>query len=175
MARKEAIGMKKVKLLLVDDEAEFVETLQARLALRDLDARVARDGAEALSAVETEEPDVIVLDLKMPGIDGIEVLRRVKQAYPNVEVIILTGHGSKQDEETARSLGAFQYMQKPVDLDKLVPQISGAWKRRMRKLQSMSMAVAFAEEGEFDTALDVMEDADETEKTDDQKKNDQGT
>ncbi|MHC4128878.1 MAG: response regulator [Planctomycetota bacterium] len=111
----------------------------------------------------------------MPGIDGIEVLRRVKQAYPNVEVIILTGHGSKQDEETARSLGAFQYMQKPVDLDKLVPQISGAWKRRMRKLQSMSMAVAFAEEGEFDTALDVMEDADETEKTDDQKKNDQGT
>ncbi|MHC4208954.1 MAG: response regulator [Planctomycetota bacterium] len=167
--------MKKVKLLLVDDEAEFVETLQARLALRDLDARVARDGAEALSAVETEEPDVIVLDLKMPGIDGIEVLRRVKQAYPNVEVIILTGHGSKQDEETARSLGAFQYMQKPVDLDKLVPQISGAWKRRMRKLQSMSMAVAFAEEGEFDTALDVMEDADETEKTDDQKKNDQGT
>jgi DNA-binding NtrC family response regulator len=167
--------MKKVKLLLVDDEAEFVETLQARLALRDLDARVARDGAEALSAVETEEPDVIVLDLKMPGIDGIEVLRRVKQAYPNVEVIILTGHGSKQDEETARSLGAFQYMQKPVDLDKLVPQISGAWKRRMRKLQSMSMAVAFAEEGEFDTALDVMEDADEADKKDDQKKNDQGT
>jgi DNA-binding NtrC family response regulator len=167
--------MKKVKLLLVDDEAEFVETLQARLALRDLDARVARDGEEALAAVEKEEPDVIVLDIKMPGIDGIEVLRRVKQAYPNVEVIILTGHGSKQDEETARSLGAFQYMQKPVDLDKLVPQISGAFKRRMRQLQSMSMAVAFAEEGDFDTAVDVMEEAEEQEKKQEQEQNDPDT
>jgi DNA-binding response OmpR family regulator len=153
--------MKTVKLLLVDDETEFVETLRARLALRDLEARVARDGQEALSAVETEEPDVIVLDLKMPGIDGIEVLRRVKEAYPNVEVIILTGHGSKRDEEVARSLGAFDYLQKPVDLDKLVPRITGAFKRRMKKLESMSMAVAFAEEGDVESALDAMEEADE--------------
>jgi DNA-binding NtrC family response regulator len=166
--------MKSVKLLLVDDETEFVETLKARLALRDLDARVALDGEEALSAVETEEPDVIVLDLKMPGIDGIEVLRRVKQAYPNVEVIILTGHGSKKDEETARSLGAFNYLQKPVDLDTLVPQIAGAFKRRMKKLESMSMAVAFAEAGEFDTALDVMEEAEEQEKDKDKEKKKQG-
>jgi DNA-binding response OmpR family regulator len=166
--------MKSVKLLLVDDEAEFVETMKARLALRDLDARVARDGEEALAAVETEEPDVIVLDLKMPGIDGIEVLRRVKQAYPNVEVIILTGHGSKKDEETARSLGAFGYLQKPVDLDTLVPQITGAFRRRMKKLESMSMAVAFAEGGDFDSALDVMEEANENEKEQEKKKKNQG-
>ena len=156
--------MKTVKLLLVDDEAEFVDTLKARLALRDLEASIARDGNEAIAAVEKEEPDVIVLDLKMPGIDGIEVLRRIKQAYPHVEVIILTGHGSKKDEDTARGLGAFDYLQKPVDLEMLVPRITGAFRRRMKKLESLSMAVAFAEAGEFDTALDVMEETDEAEK-----------
>ena len=115
--------MKQLKLLLVDDEQEFVETLADRLKMRDLDATIARDGEEALSAVEKEEPDVIVLDVKMPGIDGIEVLRRVKEAYPNVEVIILTGHGSERDEEAARRLGAFDYVKKPADLDTLVTSV----------------------------------------------------
>ena len=91
--------MKKIKLLLVDDEAEFLDTLVDRLDLRDLKTGVAYNGKEALSAVEEEEPDVIVLDVKMPEMDGIEVLRRIKKAYPHVEVIILTGHGSEQDEE----------------------------------------------------------------------------
>ena len=155
--------MKKLKLLLVDDEKEFVETLADRLRMRDLEASIARDGEEALSAVKKEEPDVIVLDVKMPGIDGIEVLRRVKDAYPDVEVIILTGHGSEKDEEAARSLGAFDYVKKPADLDKLVPQIKDAFRQRMRKLERMSMAVAFAEAGDFDTAKEMMEE-DEAEK-----------
>ena len=77
--------MKQLKLLLVDDEQEFVETLADRLKMRDFDASIARNGEQALSAVEKEEPDVIVLDVKMPGMDGIEVLRRVKEAYPHVE------------------------------------------------------------------------------------------
>jgi DNA-binding NtrC family response regulator len=155
--------MKKLRLLLVDDEKEFVQTLADRLKMRDLDAAVAHNGEEALSAVKKEEPDVIVLDVKMPGIDGIEVLRRVKQAYPNVEVIILTGHGSKKDEDAARSLGAFDYVNKPADLDKLVPLIKNAFTQKMRKLEKMSMAVAFAEAGEFETAKELMEE-DETEK-----------
>jgi DNA-binding response OmpR family regulator len=150
--------MKKMRVLLVDDEQEFVETMADRLKMRDLEASVAYDGEEALSAVKEGEPDVIVLDLKMPGIDGIEVLRRVKKAYPKVEVIILTGHGTEKDEEVARSLGAFDYVTKPVDLDNLVPRIKGAFKARMKKLQDMSMAVAFAEAGEFDTAKKIMED-----------------
>ena len=150
--------MKQLKLLLVDDEQEFVETLADRLKMRNLDASIARNGEEALSAVEKEEPDVIVLDVKMPGIDGIEVLRRVKEAYPNVEVIILTGHGSEKDEEAARSLGAFDYVKKPADLDALVPRITNAFKQRMKKLERMSMAVTFAEAGEFDTAKEMMED-----------------
>ena len=153
--------MKKLRLLLVDDEKEFVETLADRLRMRDLEANIAHDGEEALSAVKKEEPDVIVLDVKMPGMDGIEVLRRVKNAYPDVEVIILTGHGSKKDEETARRLGAFDYVRKPADLDTLVPRIKNAFQRRMSKLEKISMAAAFAEAGEFDTAREIMEEEEE--------------
>jgi DNA-binding response OmpR family regulator len=150
--------MGRLRVLLVDDEQEFVETLADRLKMRDLEASTAHDGHEALSAVAKEEPDVIILDLKMPGIHGIEVLKRVKEAYPNVEVIILTGHGSEKDEETARGLGAFDYVRKPADLDALVSRIKNAFQRRMKKLERMSVAAAFAEAGEFDTAREIMEE-----------------
>jgi DNA-binding NtrC family response regulator len=148
--------MKKLKVLLVDDEREFVETLADRLAIRDLDTSKAHDGEEALSAVKKDPPDVIVLDLKMPGLHGIDVLKRLKQAHPDVEVIILTGHGSQKDEEAARGLGAFDYLKKPADLETLVSQIRRAFKRRMQKLERISMAVTFAEAGEFETAKDIM-------------------
>ena len=150
--------MKKIKLLLVDDEAEFLDTLVDRLDLRDLKTDVAYNGKEALSAVEEEEPDVIVLDVKMPEMDGIEVLQRIKKAYPHVEVIILTGHGNEQDEQRARELGAFDYLKKPADLETLMGRIRGAFKQRMNKLEEMSMAVTFAEAGEFDTARQMMEE-----------------
>jgi DNA-binding response OmpR family regulator len=153
--------MKKIKLLLVDDEAEFLDTLVDRLDLRDLKTDVAHNGKEALSAVDEEEPDVIVLDVKMPGMDGIEVLQRVKKAYPHVEVIILTGHGSEQDEERARALGAFDYLRKPADLQTLLGKIRNAFKKRMSKLEQLSMAVTFAEAGEFDTAREMMEEQEE--------------
>jgi len=156
--------MKKIKLLLVDDEAEFLETLVDRLDLRDLETGVAYNGKEALSAVEQEEPDVIVLDVKMPEMDGIEVLKRIKKAYPHVEVVILTGHANEQDEQRARELGAFDYLKKPADLEALLGRIRGAFKRRMSKLQQMSMAVTFAEAGEFDTAREMMEEEEEEEK-----------
>ncbi len=150
--------MKKIKLLLVDDEAEFLDTLVDRLDIRDLKTEVAYNGKEALSAVEEEEPDVIVLDVKMPEMDGIEVLKRIKKAYPNVEVVILTGHANEQDEQRARELGAFDYLKKPVDLEALLGRIRGAFKVRMSKLQQISMAVTFAEAGEFDTAREMMEE-----------------
>lgn len=153
--------MKKIKLLLVDDETEFLDTLVDRLDLRDLSTGVAHNGQEALSAVETEEPDVIVLDVKMPGMDGIEVLQRIKKAYPHVEVIILTGHGSEQDEQRARELGAFDYLRKPADLQTLLGKIRNAFKKRMNKLEQLSMAVTFAEAGEFDTAKELMEEQEE--------------
>ena len=111
--------MKGLKVLLVDDEQEFIEVLSKRLEMRDLDTSVALDGEEALQAVQDEEPDVMLLDLRMPGMDGMEVLRRIKKAYPKVPIVMLTGHGSRKDEEEARRLGAYAYLQKPVELQRL--------------------------------------------------------
>jgi two-component system, OmpR family, response regulator CpxR len=114
------------KILLVDDEREFVQTLSERLILRDMGTAVAYDGQSALEILVDDEPDVLVLDLKMPGIDGMEVLRRVKKIRPEVEVIILTGHGSEADRLTCMGLGAFAYLQKPVDIKELGAKIKEA-------------------------------------------------
>ncbi|MDY0221291.1 MAG: response regulator [Desulfobacterium sp.] len=107
------------KVLLVDDEREFVQTLSERLLLREMSSAVAYDGESALNIVDEDEPDVMILDLKMPGIDGIEVLKKVKSTKPGIEVIILTGHGSEADKKVCMELGAFAYLQKPVDIDLL--------------------------------------------------------
>lgn len=107
------------KVLLVDDEREFVQTLSERLQLRDMGSAVAYDGKSALELVNEDEPEVMILDLKMPGIDGFEVLKRVKKTRPEIEVIILTGHGSDVDRKVCMELGAFAYLQKPVDIDVL--------------------------------------------------------
>ncbi len=107
------------KVLLVDDEREFVQTLSERLSMREVGSHVVYDGESALEMVAEDEPEVMVLDLKMPGIDGIEVLKRVKATRPDVEVIILTGHGSEADRDVCMKLGAFAYLQKPVDIELL--------------------------------------------------------
>lgn len=120
--------MEKIKVMLVDDEEEFVTTLSERIQMRDFNSSVAFTGEQALQIVNDQIPDVMVLDLKMPGIDGMEVLRRVKKAYPQVQVIILTGHGSEIDRKEALSLGAFGYLQKPVQIDELVKHIISAHK-----------------------------------------------
>ena len=117
------------KVLLVDDEREFVQTLSERLQKRNLDSAVVYDGEEALSLLATDEPEVMVLDLRMPGIDGLEVLRRVKKDHPRVEVIILTGHGTDREEKIARALGAFAYLHKPVDLDLLSQVMRDAYRK----------------------------------------------
>ena len=117
------------RVLLVDDEREFVQTLSERLRTRNLPSEVVYDGEQALSALETDPPEVMVLDLKMPGIDGIEVLRRAKRDQPEIEIIILTGHGSDRERETALELGAFAYLQKPVDIDILAQTMKDAYRK----------------------------------------------
>ncbi len=117
------------KVLLVDDEREFVQTLSERLLLRKIGSAVVYNGEEALKVMSEEEPEVIVLDLKMPGIDGVEVLRRIKRDYPAVEVIILTGHGSERDRETCLQLGAYAYLEKPVDIDQLSEAMRQAYEK----------------------------------------------
>ncbi len=114
------------KLLLVDDEREFVHTLSERLMMREMNSAVAYDGESALDILREDEPEVMLLDLKMPGIDGIEVLRKVKETRPEVEVVILTGHGSEDDRKTCMDLGAFAYLQKPVDINQLTETLRAA-------------------------------------------------
>jgi DNA-binding NtrC family response regulator len=116
----------------VDDEEDFVRTMAERMEMREVGSEVALSGQQALQMLEQEIPDVMVLDLRMPGIDGMEVLRRVKKTYPQLEVIIMTGHGSDTDEEEARRLGAFDYLRKPVDINDLMETIrkAGAARRK---------------------------------------------
>ena len=114
------------KVLLVDDEREFVQTLSERLMMRDMGSAVAYDGESALRLIKEDEPEVIIVDLKMPGIDGFDVLRKVKETRPEIEVIILTGHGSEEDRQLCMDLGAFAYLQKPLDINVLSETIQQA-------------------------------------------------
>jgi CheY-like chemotaxis protein len=107
------------RVLLVDDERDFVQTLSERLELRDMGSAVVFNGASALEMVAEDKPDVMIVDLKMPDINGLEVLRQVKATRPEIEVIVVTGHGSAADEARCRELGAFAYLQKPVDIEEL--------------------------------------------------------
>jgi DNA-binding NtrC family response regulator len=151
--------MRKIKLLLVDDEQDYVRTMAERLAMRDVGSRVAFSGEEALQMVDEDAPDVMVLDLRMPGIDGMEVLERVRKTQPHIQVIILTGHGSDREEREARRLGAFEYLQKPADTTRLLSTIRSAWQKSLEFLQQSRetfdrtmTAAALAEAGLADEA-----------------------
>ena len=151
----------KLKVLLVDDEKEFVESLSERLELRNLEADVAHDGEQALETIKEGKHDVMVLDLRMPGIDGIEVLRRVKKTNPEIQVVVLTGHGTDKDEAMVKKLGAFAYMKKPVDIDQLVGALHKAWsrlKKSKRAVDSLIMASAFAQAGEREMARETLKE-----------------
>ena len=126
------------KVLLVDDEREFVQTLSERLMLRDMGSAIAYDGESALNVVKEDDPEVIIIDLKMPGVNGIEVLKRVKKARQEIEVIVLTGHGSESDKKLCMDLGAFAYMQKPVDINELSDAIKKAYEKIHSKCRSLN-------------------------------------
>ena len=158
--------MSEIRVLLVDDEEDYVRTMAERLKLRDLESQVATSGAQALEMVRSQVPDVMVLDLRMPGIDGMEVLERVKEEHPQVQVVILTGHGSDAEEQEARALGAFEYLQKPADTAELIDTIRAAWKRGLKvaaeflresreEFDRTMEAAAWAEAGEPDLAVDA--------------------
>jgi DNA-binding NtrC family response regulator len=119
-----------LKVLLVDDEEDYVRTMAERMEIRDVGSDVALNGEQALAMLEDEIPDVMVLDLKMPGMGGLEVLEAVKETHPEVQVIILTGHGSEADKVEARRLGAFDYLHKPVDIHDLMVCVRKAGEAR---------------------------------------------
>ena len=100
------------------------------MEMREVGSDVALNGEQALAMLEGELPDVMVLDLKMPGMGGLEVLEKVKKSHPDVQVIILTGHGSDAEEVEARRLGAFDYLKKPVDINDLMDRVRAAGRVR---------------------------------------------
>lgn len=113
-------------VLLVDDEEEFVTTLAERLRLRGIPVRVTTDGEEALRMMEKEPPQVVVLDVLMPGLSGLEVLKRIQADNPGVKVILLTGQGSTWDGIQGMRMGVFDYLMKPLNIDELIDKIREA-------------------------------------------------
>ena len=115
-----------MRVLLVDDEEELVLTLKERLMLRSIDADSATTGTEALRLVQDKEFDVVVLDVKMPGMDGLEVMKEMRALFPNMRIILLTGRGSEKESEIGMKQGAFDYLVKPVDIEELIRKMREA-------------------------------------------------
>lgn len=121
--------MSSLRVLFVDDEADFRETIVKRMQKRRIDALGFGSGEEALRWLAGETASVVVLDVRMQGMDGIQALRAIKQSHPLVEVIMLTGHANLEIAREGMQLGAFDYLMKPVDLDELLYKIEDAHKK----------------------------------------------
>ena len=117
----------KIQVLLVDDEKEFIQTLAERLEVRDFNVKTAFDGDEALSKIKEQDFDVVVLDVLMPGKNGIETLREIKSIKPLVNVIMLTGHATVETAIEGMKAGAYDYLMKPTDTNDLVGKITKAY------------------------------------------------
>lgn len=130
----------KARVLLVDDEEDFLKMLAERLESRGLNVTTAASGESALASVEGHEYDLIVLDLAMPGFDGIETLKRIKARQPDAEIIMLSGQGSIRTSIEAMKLGACDFLQKPVDINELMSKIGEAKEKRMLMLETKSIA-----------------------------------
>jgi DNA-binding NtrC family response regulator len=115
------------RILIVDDEERFRTTLGKRLTERDLDVETVGSGEEAIKIIKEKLFDVVVLDVKMPGMDGIETLAEIKKVNPNIEVVMLTGHASVDSAVDGMRLGAYDYLMKPCEIDILMEKINGAY------------------------------------------------
>ena len=122
--------MNTFNVLFVDDEVDFLETLMKRMRKRLVNVSGVRSGQEALDFLDRNQIDVVVLDVRMPGMDGIEALRAIKQRHPLVEVIMLTGHASLEVAKEGMELGAFDYLMKPVNIDELLYKLQDADQKR---------------------------------------------
>jgi len=132
--------MHKARVLIVDDEEVFVEMLAERLEARGLEVDKAFDGEEALEKIKGKDLDVVILDVLMPGKDGIEVLREIKQLKPLTEVIMLTGHATVQTAIDGMKLGAYDYLLKPTETKDLLEKIQGAYRRKYEQEERIRQA-----------------------------------
>ncbi len=123
----------KIKLLLVDDEVKFLQSIAKRLDLKNLDVTTATNGEEAVKSAEKGLFDVAVVDFQMPGMDGAQVLKTLKAKHRYLEIIMLTGHATIDSAVECTRLGAFKYLEKPYDFEKLVEVIQEAYEARLKK------------------------------------------
>jgi DNA-binding NtrC family response regulator len=124
---------KQIKLLIVDDEEKFLSATAERLGLRDFDVTTATEGSQAIKAAKKGKFDVAILDLRMPGMDGMELLQILKKKHKFLELIILTGYASVDSAVEATKLGAFSYLEKPYNFEKLLEVLKEAYETRLRK------------------------------------------
>jgi DNA-binding NtrC family response regulator len=122
--------MEKITVLLVDDEIDFQSTMAKRLGKRGLNILRAETGESAIEILKNHSVDVVVLDVKMPGMDGIETLREIKKLNPLIEVIMLTGHASVEAAIQGMELGAFDYLMKPTEIDELCYKLEDAYRKK---------------------------------------------
>lgn len=122
--------MESINVLIVDDETEFLETVVKRLRKRNLTVNGVASGEAALKQLETSPAQVVVLDVKMPGMSGLDTLREIKKRYNGLEVIMLTGHASAEAALEGMAMGAFDYLMKPTQIDELVYKIQDAFRSR---------------------------------------------
>ena len=123
----------KIKLLMVDDEAKFLESISKRLALKNFDVTTAVSGKEAIESAEKGFFDVAVVDFQMPGMDGVQVLNALKERHKYLEIIMLTGHATVDSAVECTKLGAFKYLEKPYNFEKLVEVVKEAYEARLKK------------------------------------------
>lgn len=124
---------KQIKLLIVDDDEKLLNTMSERFGLKDFDVSTASDGKQAIKAAKKGKFDVAILDMKMPGMDGMEVLRILKKKHKFLEVIILTAFASIDSAVEAGKLGAFGYLEKPYNFENLVQKLKEAYETRLKK------------------------------------------
>ena len=124
---------KKIKLLIVDDEEDFLKTIAERLGMRDFDIATASEGDLAVKVAKKGQFDVAILDINMPGMDGMELLQILKKKHKFLEVIMLTGHGAIDSAVEATKLGAYAYLEKPYDFENLLDVLKKAYEARLRK------------------------------------------
>ena len=132
--------MQDMKLMLVDDETRFLATTKKLLTKKGYDVLTADSGAQALNVLASKTVHVVILDVKMPGMDGLETLRAIKKNFPLVEVIMLTGHGTVESAVEGLKLGATDFLNKPADIDELLVKAEEAYDKRLRLEEKIRMA-----------------------------------
>ncbi len=149
--------METFKVLIVDDETDYLETLVKRMHRRKVEASGVSSGQEALEHLAEKGADVVVLDVRMPKMDGIETLRAIKNSYPLMEVLLLTGHASLSVAREGMEIGAFDYLMKPINIDELLFKIQDAYERKKiqeKKIQGLKEVIHKSDDRETEQAAE---------------------